>query len=347
MTESNIRAAITKTRSASKNVEITRQGDLHADIEIALFAVAGAALNTELRDYLADNLALDGAVQGRSKTVKLEPEEDLPPVQETYPRPNGELYYARDWGIRQDVTVMKTLREEKLSPLLFGEPGTGKTALTDATFPDLLTVVVTADTQVADLVGQFIPNPDFGSEDEPEFQWVDGPLTVAMVEGRPILLDEIGLGDAKILSILYGVMDGRGELVITANPKRGTITAAEGFHIIGATNPNAPGVRMSEALLSRFAVHVEVTTDWNLAIKLGVPSKIVGIAQRLSNMQKDNQIMWSPQFRELLAFRDIQKKFDETFAVSNLLAVCPAPDRAQVQETLSKVYGSKAVSARI
>jgi nitric oxide reductase NorQ protein len=142
-------------------------------------------------------------------------------------------------------------------------------------------------------------------------------------------------------------MDGRREYTVTANPERGTVKAKEGFYVVAATNPNAPGVRLSEALLSRFALHVEVTTDWGLARKLGCPTPMVTAAQNLAKKQNAAETSWAPQMRELLAFRDIDKEFGTKFAIANLLAAAPEFDRPVVADVLSRVYGETCLPAKI
>jgi hypothetical protein len=142
-------------------------------------------------------------------------------------------------------------------------------------------------------------------------------------------------------------MDGRDELTITQNPERGTIKAKEGFYVIGATNPNAVGVRLSEALLSRFTIQVEMTTDWSLAKKLGVPAPAITASQNLSKKQATGEISWSPQMRELLAFREIAKTFGTSWAVSNLVAVAPEMDRAVVADVFTRVFGEEIKPAKI
>ena len=47
-------------------------------------------------------------------------------------------------------------------------------------------------------------------------------------------------------------------------------------------------INLSEALLSWFTIHVEMTTDWDLARTLGVPPKIVTVAQNLSKKQSSD-----------------------------------------------------------
>jgi MoxR-like ATPase len=172
-------------------------------------------------------------------------------------------------------------------------------------------------------------------------------LVKAAEEGRPILIDEIGLIDTKVLSALYGLIDGRKELVITQNPERGIVKAKEGFYLLGATNPNAPGVRLSEALLSRCLLQAEMTTDYGLAQKLGVPRLAITASQNLYKKQQEGQVTWSPQMRELEAFRDTANIFGTKFAVENLLASAPENDRAIVAESFARTFGEEFRPAKI
>ena len=262
--------------------------------------------------------------------------------EESYARPNGEDYFARKWGEHTDIEVLRKAREANQFVMLYGSPGTGKTACVEAAFPDeLYTVLGSGDTEVADLVGGYVQTPSGG------FEWVDGSLVKAASEGKVLLIDEIGLIDPKVLSVVYGLMDGRKEITITQNPERGTVKAKEGFFVVAATNPNAAGVRLSEALLSRFVIQAEMTTDWSLARKLGVPNPAVVASQNLSKKLENGETSWSPQMRELLAFRDLSKSFGTKWAIENLLASSPEIDRPVVADVFTRVFGESVLPAKI
>lgn len=277
-------------------------------------------------------------------TVTLEIEGDF------FMRPNGSKYFARTWGVHQDVATLRKAREATaastggLSPmfaLLYGAPGTGKTALVEAAFDTVHTVMGTGDTEVSDFIGGYVQMPSGN------YEWVDGPLLKAAENGEVLFIDEIGLIDPKVLSVVYGAMDGRKEIVVTANPTRGSVTISPDFYVAAATNPNAPGVRLSEALLSRFTLQAEMTTDWSLAKKLGVPQYLITASTNLSKKQENNEVSWAPQMRELLAFRDIEATFGQEFAIQNLLASSPEIDRPVVADVLSRAVGMECRPARI
>lgn len=322
---------------------------LYPNLSTILIATAEQMVNST-RSAVLDGLLNSGSTltkraaagSGSSKRKVKIITADVVEGQPSYERPNGELYYSRMWGDHADVEVLRKARAEMLFVLLYGSPGCGKTALVEAAFgSELETVLGSGDTEVSDLVGGYVQTPSGG------FEWVDGALLRAAEQGKPLLIDEVGLIDPKVMSIVYGLMDGRREYVVTANPERGTVKAKDGFYVVAATNPNAPGVRLSEALLSRFTIHAEMTTDYSLARKLGVSANAITCANNLARKQQTGETMWSPQMRELLAFRDLEKQFGTKWAISNLLAAAPEMDRPTVADVFTRIYAEECLPAKI
>lgn len=310
-------------------------------------AVAAGGDASQARAALADVLknqggAMAAAASGASAPPK--PAGAITTDEEKVERPNGEFYWVRRIGDHHDVAALRTARERGIPVLAYGPPGTGKTALIEAAFSDgpVYTIAGSGDTELADFIGGYVQLPGG------EFQWVDGPLLRAMEEGRPLYVDEIALIDPKVMSgALYPVMDGRGELLITANPERGVVKVKDGFYVAAACNPNAPGARMSEALISRFTLQFEVTTDYNLAKRLGVAAKMVTAAQNMQRKVEKGEMQWAPQLRELIAFKTVSEVFGEHVALRNMISGAPEIDRPQVQDLVTRTFSKQATELRV
>ncbi|MFG1952462.1 AAA family ATPase [Micromonospora sp. NPDC048830] len=261
----------------------------------------------------------------------------VPPRPGAVLRPNGDWYLPRQLGDGTDVEVLRRLRRDKIPVLLYGPPGTGKTSLIEASYPDAVTVAGHGDTTVEDLVGNYVPLPDGG------FEFSHGPLVTAMREGRALFIDDATLIPPRVLAVLYPAMDGRATITITAHHNE-TVTAADGFFVCAGHNPGVHGAVLTEALASRFSVHIEVTTDFDLARSLGVPPGAVNAAVALNQRLRKHEIDWAPQLRELLAFKRITASLGLAAAVANLAAIAPEPDRPAVVEALQRAYGGATVT---
>lgn len=251
-------------------------------------------------------------------------------------RPNGTDYHPRLLSGMPDVTALARLRDAGVAALLYGPPGTGKTSVVEAAFNDCLTVQGDGDTVVADLVGDYTKTPDG------DFVFVHGPLVRAMRAGVPLFIDDATLIPPTVLAVVYPAMDGRREIIVKANG--GEVVKAEpGFYVVAGHNPGVHGAVLSDALSSRFSVHIQVSSDYALAEQLGVDKKAVRVARNLATRQERGEIGWAPQLRELLAFKKLAVAWDLDAAAGNLVGIAPEEDRATVAAVVRDVFG-KAVA---
>jgi MoxR-like ATPase len=247
-------------------------------------------------------------------------------------RPNGQAYHPRVLADLPDVAVLRRLRAAGIPALLYGPPGTGKTSLVEAAFPDLVTIAGDGDTTVADFVGEYTQAPGGG------YEFVYGPLVTAMTQGRALLGDDATLISPKVLAVAYPAMDGRRQIQVKAH--RGeTITAADGFYLIAGHNPGVHGAVLTEALASRFAAQIHVSTDYDLAAALKIDAKAVRVARHLATRHTKGEIGWAPHLRELLAFQRLSAVLGLDAAVANLVGIAPEEDRDAVAETVARIYG--------
>jgi nitric oxide reductase NorQ protein len=247
-------------------------------------------------------------------------------------RPNGDLYYPRRLAGRLDVDVLRDLRSQGVPVLLYGPPGTGKTALVEAAFGQIITLAGTGDTCVEDFTGSYAAEPGGG------YTFSYGGLVTAMRDGLPYLIDDATLVPPKVLAVTYPAMDGRRRITIPGY-RNETVDAADGFYVIACHNPGVHGAVLTEALSSRFAVHIEVTTDMDVARRAGVPPPAIAAAVALNQLLAAGAIGWAPQLRELLAFTKISRSLGVRAAVNNLAAIAPADDRDDVITELRKHFG--------
>ncbi|MEU8158822.1 AAA family ATPase [Micromonospora parva] len=259
------------------------------------------------------------------------PSGPVPPRPGAVLRPNGVWYLPRQLGDGTDVEVLRQLRRDTIPVLLYGPPGTGKTSLIEAAHPDAITVAGHGDTTVEDLVGNYVPLPDGG------FAFAYGPLVTAMRAGRALFIDDATLIPPRVLAALYPAMDGRATITIAAHHNE-VVTATDGFFVCAGHNPGVHGAILTEALASRFSVHIEVTTDFQLARSLGVPNGAIDAAIALNTRMRKHEIDWAPQLRELLAFKRVAESLGLTAAVANLAAIAPEADRQAVVEALQRAY---------
>jgi nitric oxide reductase NorQ protein len=135
-------------------------------------------------------------------------------------------------------------------------------------------------------------------------------------------------------------MDGRRQIAVKAH-KGEIITAASGFYVIAGHNPGVHGAVLTEALASRFAAQIQVSTDYDLARALKIDPKAVQVARNLATRQASGEIGWAPQLRELIAYQRIADVLGADAAVANLVGIAPEEDRDVVAAAVAAVFGRR------
>jgi nitric oxide reductase NorQ protein len=134
--------------------------------------------------------------------------------------------------VGSEEQVFKAAYRQRMSILLKGPTGCGKTRFVEAMAHDLgrplLTVACHDDLTTADLVGRFLLR---GGETE----WVDGPLTRAVREGAICYLDEVVEARQDTTVVLHPLADHRRQLHVE---RLGiTLNAPREFCLVVSYNP--------------------------------------------------------------------------------------------------------------
>lgn len=172
--------------------------------------------------------------------------------------------------------------------LLYGPPGTGKTTVGCKTaIKGHYSITVTPDTQVAEIIGHWIPKGD-------GFVWHYGVGAMAWKEGATLVVNEIVEAAGAVLTMFLAIMDDKDIARITL-PNGETITPHADFRIVCTTNgsPND----LSDALRDRFDVMLKVDTP--------SPEAIVRLDEDLRDIvvnSYSNPDNISVTYRQLMAF---------------------------------------------
>jgi nitric oxide reductase NorQ protein len=140
-------------------------------------------------------------------------------------------------AVGNEEAVFKAAYRQKLSLVLKGPTGCGKTRFVEAMAYDLgrplITVACHDDLTTADLVGRYLLQGD-------ETVWVDGPLTRAVREGAICYLDEVVEARQDTTVVLHPLADHRRQLPIERLGV--TLDAAPGFGLVVSYNPGYQSV---------------------------------------------------------------------------------------------------------
>lgn len=296
----------------------------------------GVGTNRTGRQFV-NLLGLEKETDARSHTVDYHTE-----TPQGTPISHNPDYVPRRISGIADVQVLQQARNAHMAVLLSGEPGTGKTSLAVAAFGDeLITVSCHEGMRREDLVGQWLPVVN-----EPgSFEWKDGPLVTAMLEGKPLLLDDFGWASPEVQAALLPVADHRRTISVMDRPDQPEITAVKGFNLVITQNPNM-GVGIIDPIMSRLAFSIDVPTDLTTAEDLGVDPDFLAVAYFLEEdaaaAQQQGSTGWVPSIRTLLDTTRIRNAFGPEFAASAFMASCPIDQdgyRQRIQVMVQKQLG--------
>ncbi len=132
----------------------------------------------------------------------------------------------------KEVDVFTHCYNNKLSVLLKGPTGTGKTRFVEYMAHELgvplITVACHEETSATDLTGRYILKGT-------ETVWQDGPLTTAVRNGCIIYLDEIAEARPDVIVAIHSLTDHRRQLFLDKVPEE--IQATDSFMLVASYNP--------------------------------------------------------------------------------------------------------------
>lgn len=140
--------------------------------------------------------------------------------------------------------------------IFFGPAGSGKTTEAINSHPDAAVMVCYGGLLPDELFRTFDFEDEFG---KPVFK--DSELVKAMINGKPIILDEFNLLDLPVLRALQGILDGK--KVFNYNGRQ--ITIQDGFKVIATMNLEVNGqvYGLPEPIVDR----AEILKEFNLSSK--------------------------------------------------------------------------------
>ena len=221
----------------------------------------------------------------------------------------GAIYLSRP-GIAHDTDVetlaawLEAPRDVVGAILLEGEPGTGKTALTEAAVTlvgrPMTTVVCTPDHTKDSLMRKFVGEGkgdkfEVGGK-EKRSPYTLGPLPYAAKHGHVLYLDEFRLLLDGVKPITYSLTDGR-KFLPEGNVDGSALEIHPDFRVIYSSNPGVRGASLPEPIASRCAgTTLRVETSAALLRDLGIEDLLV---EAWKNLKTEK--LWAPQVREMRA----------------------------------------------
>lgn len=208
--------------------------------------------------------------------------------------------------------IRSILKSKRFYPTyVTGLSGNGKTMMIEQICAqekrELVRANITKETDEDDLIGGF-------RLIDGKTVWQNGPVVIAMERGSVLLLDEVDLGDAKLMC-LQPVLEGKPIYLKKINK---VVTPAAGFNIVATANTKGKGSDdgrfigtnvMNEAFLERFSITFEQEYP-----SLKTEAKII------DNVLKSNGIEAKDFVEKLVTWADVIRKSFYEGAVSDIIS---------------------------
>lgn len=178
--------------------------------------------------------------------------------------------------------------------MLWGLPGTAKTTFGLNQNERRYSITLSEDYTVQELLGHYVPRGQV-------FEWHNGPVTRAWLEGSGLILNELGRASGPVLDVMLGVLDDP-SIAEMALPTGEIIKPKKGFKVV-ATSNSAPHL-MDPALVDRFDAIIEITEPHPMLIQ-HLNQEIPGLGTSIKNTYTSPDTFISP--RRALAFVQYHK----------------------------------------
>ncbi|XP_076336290.1 midasin isoform X2 [Tachypleus tridentatus] len=179
--------------------------------------------------------------------------------------PEGFQHLVWTYNIRRLAVLVGQALQFGEPVLLVGDTGCGKTTIAqlyaELNKKRLFTVNCHMHSEASDFLGGLRPVRHFEEETSNKlFEWVDGPLVLAMKEGGVFLADEISLAEDSVLERLNSVLEQEQTILLAEKGDTGMsdesyiVKAEKGFWFIATMNPGGDYGKkeLSPALRNRF-----------------------------------------------------------------------------------------------
>ncbi|MFA5942823.1 MAG: AAA family ATPase, partial [Candidatus Paceibacterota bacterium] len=182
-------------------------------------------------------------------------------------------------------------------------------------------------TDVEDLMGRYVPNPDRKTSNDPEYKWADGPVTQGLRQEdekiKVIILDEYNSANPNIVIRLHEVLDElekNGEVVLAEDASERVKVGKTRTKIIALTNPPGKGYLdrqpLDPAQLRRWNYQKEVselpkdTFSGSVDIMFHLKPETKEMAQEKFLLSSDVEIPIG-ELREVPGMKELVEKYKE------------------------------------